>query len=116
MRFLMHPQVIRQRRERLAPVLIGITQPVIALIRPAGDRIELRSKEYALLELLMRNAHRPMTRNMIIEHVWDIHFDSATNVIDVHINSLRNKIDKNFSPSLIHTIRGVGYQLTDKGE
>ena len=82
----------------------------------AGDRIELRSKEYALLELLMRNAHRPLTRNMIIEHVWDIHFDSATNVIDVHINSLRNKIDRNFSPALIHTIRGVGYQLTDKGE
>ena len=82
----------------------------------AGTRIDLRSKEYALLELLMRHAHRPLTRNMIIEHVWDIHFDSATNVIDVHINSLRNKIDKNFTPALIHTIRGVGYQLTDRVE
>ena len=86
------------------------------IVTRAGDRIELRAKEYALLELMMRNAHRPLTRNMIIEHVWDIHFDSATNVIDVHINSLRNKIDRHFSPSLIHTIRGVGYQLTDKGE
>jgi DNA-binding response OmpR family regulator len=86
------------------------------VVMRAGERIELRSKEYALLELLMRNAHRPLTRNMIIEHVWDIHFDSATNVIDVHINSLRNKIDKGFSPALIHTIRGVGYQLTDQKE
>lgn len=86
------------------------------IVTRAGERLELRSKEYALLELMMRYAHRPLTRNMIIEHVWDIHFDSATNVIDVHINSLRNKIDRNFSPSLIHTIRGVGYQLTDKGE
>jgi DNA-binding response OmpR family regulator len=86
------------------------------IVTRAGERIDLRAKEYALLELLMRNAHRPLTRNMIIEHVWDIHFDSATNVIDVHINSLRNKIDRGFSPALIHTIRGVGYQLSDKGE
>jgi len=86
------------------------------IVMRAGERIDLRSKEYSLLELMMRNAHRPLTRNMIIEHVWDIHFDSATNVIDVHINSLRNKIDKHFSPALIHTIRGVGYQLTDRIE
>lgn len=84
------------------------------IVTRAGERIELRSKEYALLELLLRHAHRPLTRTMIIEHVWDIHFDSVTNVIDVHINSLRNKIDKKFSPPLIHTIRGVGYQLTDR--
>ena len=84
------------------------------IVTRAGERIDLRAKEYALLELLMRNAHRPLTRTMIIEHVWDIHFDSVTNVIDVHINSLRNKIDKRFSPPLIHTIRGVGYQLTDR--
>ena len=84
------------------------------IVTRAGERIDLRAKEYALLELLMRNAHRPLTRTMIIEHVWDIHFDSVTNVIDVHINSLRNKIDKRFTPPLIHTIRGVGYQLTDR--
>jgi two-component system OmpR family response regulator len=51
---------------------------------------------------------------MIVEHVWDIHFDSVSNVVDVHINSLRNKIDKEFSPALIQTIRGVGYLLTDR--
>lgn len=80
----------------------------------AGQRIELSSREFALLELLLRNARHPVTRTMIIEHVWDIHFDSVTNVVDVYINYLRKKIDKNFSPQLIHTIRGVGYILTDK--
>jgi two-component system, OmpR family, copper resistance phosphate regulon response regulator CusR len=79
-----------------------------------GRQIELKPKEYALLELLLRNAHTPVTRNMIIEHVWDIHFDAISNVVDVHINWLRNKVDKGFSPPLIHTLRGVGYVLTDK--
>jgi heavy metal response regulator len=78
-----------------------------------GRRIDLKPKEFALLEFLMRNANRPVTRTMIIEHVWDIHFDAISNVVDVHINSLRNKIDRGESPALIHTIRGVGYVLTD---
>ena len=78
-----------------------------------GRRIDLKPKEFALLEFLMRNAHRPVTRTMIIEHVWDIHFDAISNVVDVHINSLRNKIDRGESTPLIHTIRGVGYVLTD---
>ena len=78
-----------------------------------GRRIDLKPKEFALLEFLMRNAHRPVTRTMIIEHVWDIHFDAISNVVDVHINSLRNKIDRGESPALIHTIRGVGYMLAD---
>jgi DNA-binding response OmpR family regulator len=82
-------------------------------VRRAGQAIDLKLKEYSLLEFLLRNAHRPVTRTMIVEHVWDIHFDSISNVVDVHINSLRNKIDKGFSPPLIHTIRGVGYMLTD---
>jgi heavy metal response regulator len=80
----------------------------------SGKRIDLTLKEYALLEFLMRHAGRPLARTMIIEHVWDIHFDSISNVVDVHINSLRNKIDRGFAPPLIHTIRGVGYILTDK--
>lgn len=80
----------------------------------SGRRIDLTSKEFALLEFLMRNAGRPVTRTMIIEHVWDIHFDSVTNVVEVYINFLRNKIDKAFSPPLIRTIRGVGYILTDE--
>jgi len=84
------------------------------MVTRTGERIDLKLKEYSLLEFLMRNAHRPVTRTMIMEHVWDIHFDSVSNVVDVHINSLRNKIDKGFGPPLIHTIRGVGYQLTDR--
>jgi len=61
----------------------------------------------------MRNSDRPLTKALIIEHVWDIHFDSVSNVVEVHINSLRNKIDRGFAPALIHTVRGVGYCLTD---
>jgi DNA-binding response OmpR family regulator len=83
-------------------------------VRRAGQAIDLKLKEYALLEFLLRHAHRAVTRTMIVEHVWDIHFDSVSNVVDLHINSLRNKIDKIFSPPLIHTIRGVGYMPTDR--
>jgi DNA-binding response OmpR family regulator len=82
-------------------------------VRRAGNAIDLKPKEYALLEILMRNTDRPLTKALIIEHVWDIHFDSISNVVEVHINSLRNKIDKGFDLPLIHTIRGVGYVLTD---
>jgi DNA-binding response OmpR family regulator len=83
-------------------------------VRRAGQPIDLKLKEYGLLEFLLRNAHRPVTRTMIVEHVWDIHFDTVSNVVDVHINSLRNKIDKGFAKPLIHTVRGVGYLLTDR--
>jgi DNA-binding response OmpR family regulator len=83
-------------------------------VRRSGQTIDLKLKEYALLEFLLRNAHRPVTRTMIVEHVWDIHFDSISNVVDVHINSLRNKIDKGFQRPLIHTVRGVGYMLSDR--
>jgi DNA-binding response OmpR family regulator len=82
-------------------------------VRRAGRPVELKPKEYALLEFLMRNSDRPLTRSLIIEHVWDIHFDSISNVVEVHINSLRNKIDRGFGVPLIHTIRGVGYVLTE---
>jgi DNA-binding response OmpR family regulator len=82
-------------------------------VRRAGNAIDLKPKEYALLEILMRNTDRPLTKALIIEHVWDIHFDSISNVVEVHINSLRNKIDKGFGLPLIHTVRGVGYVLTD---
>jgi DNA-binding response OmpR family regulator len=80
----------------------------------SGRKIELKNKEYVLLEFLLRHANRPVTRIMITEHVWDIHFDSVSNVVDVHINSLRNKIDKGFDPPLIHTQRGIGYILTEQ--
>jgi two-component system copper resistance phosphate regulon response regulator CusR len=81
-------------------------------VRRAGKTIDLKPKEYALLEFLMRHSDRPVTRSLIVEHVWDIHFDSISNVVEVHINSLRNKIDRGFTVPLIHTIRGVGYILT----
>ncbi len=79
-----------------------------------GHAVDLKPKEYALLEFLVRNCDRPVTRSLIIEHVWDIHFDSISNVVEVHINSLRNKIDRGAAVPLIHTVRGVGYVLTDK--
>jgi len=87
---------------------------VTRVVTRGGRRIELKPKEFALLEFLFRNARRPVTRTMIIEHVWDIHFDAVSNVVDVHINSLRSKIDRDFPVPLIHTLRGVGYILTDE--
>jgi len=81
-------------------------------VRRAGRTVDLKPKEYALLEFLMRHCDRPVTRSLIIEHVWDIHFDSISNVVEVHINSLRSKIDRGFPVPLIHTVRGVGYMLT----
>jgi len=74
--------------------------------------VELTSKEFALLEYLMRNAGRRVTRAMIIENVWNLSFDSSTNLVDVYINYLRRKIDDPSSTKLIHTIRGVGYELS----
>ena len=77
----------------------------------ADKEIDLTVKEYALLEYLMRNAGNIVTRTMISEHVWDINFDTFTNVIDVYINYLRNKIDSGFENKMIHTVRGKGYLL-----
>ncbi len=77
----------------------------------AGKDIELTTKEYALLEYLMRNSGQVITRTMISEHVWDISFSTDTNVIDVYINYLRRKIDDGHKKKLIHTIRGRGYSL-----
>ncbi|HEY4707039.1 MAG: DNA-binding response regulator [Deltaproteobacteria bacterium GWA2_55_10] len=76
--------------------------------------VELTVKEYALLEYLLRNPNRVLTRTLIAEHVWDQSFDSETNVVDVYINHLRSKIDKDFPRKIIHTVRGVGYVLKDE--
>lgn len=80
-------------------------------VERAGKLVELSSKEFALLEYLMRNAGRRLTRSMIIEHVWNLSFDTTTNIVDVYINYLRKKIDEPFSVKLIRTVRGVGYEL-----
>jgi two-component system copper resistance phosphate regulon response regulator CusR len=80
-------------------------------VRRGGQRIELTGKEYALLEYLMTNAGRVLSRTMIIEHVWDQSFDGATNIVDVYVRHLRNKIDEPFERKLIRTVRGVGYAI-----
>lgn len=85
-------------------------------VERAGKRIELTSKEFGLLEYLMLNAGRRVTRAMIIEHVWNLSFDTCTNVVDVYVNYLRRKIDDGFGRRLIHTVRGVGYELGSRAE
>lgn len=79
----------------------------------AGQEIQLTSKEFALLEYLMRNPERPLGRVSIAEHVWDVHFDTESNVIDVYINLLRKKVDAPFPKKLIHTVIGTGYVLRE---
>ncbi|MFZ0214072.1 MAG: response regulator transcription factor [Candidatus Acidiferrales bacterium] len=81
------------------------------IVRRGEQRIELTPKEFGLLEYLMRNAGRQVTRGMIVENVWNLGFDTATNVVDVYINYLRKKIDAGREQKLIRTIRGVGYQV-----
>jgi DNA-binding response OmpR family regulator len=85
-------------------------------VKRGGQRIDLTSKEYSLLEYLMSNAGRVLSRNMIIEHVWDQTFDGITNIVDVYIRHLRNKVDDGHEPKLLHTVRGVGYTIREGGE
>lgn len=80
-------------------------------VKRAGRPIDLTAKEFALLEYLMLNLGQRLTRRMIMEHVWKLDFNAATNVVDVYINYLRNKVDKGFGSKLIRTVRGVGYQF-----
>ena len=82
-------------------------------VKREGEKILLQPREFRLLECLMRNSGRVVTRTMLLEKVWDYHFDPQTNVIDVHISRLRSKIDKDFSVPLLHTIRGAGYCLQE---
>jgi two-component system OmpR family response regulator len=80
-------------------------------VRRGGEKIELQPLEYSLLAYLMRNAGRVVSKTMIMEHVWDYHFDPQTNVVEARICRLRDKVDKGFPEKLIHTVRGVGYAL-----
>src|SRR5260221_8076880 len=80
-------------------------------VRRGGKRIDLTSKEYSLLEYLMSNAGRVLSRTMIIEHVWDQSFDGITNIVDVYVRHLRSKVDDAFEQKLIRTVRGVGYTI-----
>ncbi|WP_421724212.1 response regulator transcription factor [Bauldia sp.] len=82
-------------------------------VKRAGEAIVLQPREFRLLEYLMKNAGQVVTRTMLLEKVWDYHFDPQTNVIDVHISRLRGKIDKGFDQPLLHTVRGAGYMIRD---
>ena len=109
-------EVLARRRGGAAPqtrLSVGdLEMDLLArTVKRAGRPIELLPREFALLEYLMRNAGSVVTRTMMLENVWDYHFDPQTNVIDVHIARLRQKIDKDFPAPLIHTVRGAGYSL-----
>jgi heavy metal response regulator len=77
----------------------------------AGETIDLAPKEFSILEYMMRNPGRPLSRTMIVEHVWDMDYDGLTNIVDVYIRHLRSKIDDRWPIKLIHTVRGIGYKL-----
>jgi len=108
-------RVLLRKDQTATPTKLKVDDLVLDLlthkVSRAGREIPLTNKEYALLEYLMRNAGSIVTRTMISEHVWDINFDTFTNVIDVYVNYLRNKIDKGYKKKLIHTIRGRGYMI-----
>jgi len=108
-------RVLLRKDQTATPTKLKVDDLVLDLITHkvsrAGKEIPLTNKEYALLEYLMRNTGSIVTRTMISEHVWDINFDTFTNVIDVYLNYLRNKIDKGYKKKLIHTIRGRGYMI-----
>ena len=80
-------------------------------VKRAGRDIDLKPREFRLLEYLMRHAGQVVTRTMLLEAVWDYHFDPQTNVIDVHVSRLRRKIDRDFGSPLLHTARGAGYVI-----
>jgi heavy metal response regulator len=115
MEFLARVRALLRREKKDKEPLLRIGDLTLSLVTHKVTRkekeIELTSKEYALLEYFMRNPDKVLTRTMISEHVWDYHFDSMTNVVDVYVNYLRKKIDKDFEPKLIHTLRGIGYMM-----
>ncbi|HNB54535.1 MAG TPA: response regulator transcription factor [Anaerolineales bacterium] len=84
-------------------------------IRRAGKLLDLSPREYSLLELLLRHPNQVLTRTQILEHVWNFNFYGDNNVLDVYIGYLRRKVDRDFAPALIHTIRGVGFRLSEDG-
>ncbi|MCB0000229.1 MAG: winged helix-turn-helix transcriptional regulator, partial [Anaerolineales bacterium] len=87
--------------------------PATKLAQRGGSVIELTAKEYALLETLMRHPHQVLSRDQIIEHVWNMEFESGSKLIEVYISNLRKKIDDGHPVKLIHTVRGLGYRIGD---
>jgi two-component system, OmpR family, response regulator len=107
----------RRNKEQAPATQLKIADLILDLtthkVTRAGQIIRLQPKEQQLLEYLMRHQDQIVTRNMLLEHVWDFHFDPQTNVVDTQISRLRSKIDKDFGMPLLHTIRGRGYRLSE---
>lgn len=103
------------RRGQPSPEKLQLGDLVLDSVRRrvtrAGDPIDLAPKEFSILEYMMRNPGRPLSRTMIVEHVWDMDYDGLTNIVDVYIRHLRSKIDDRWPVKLIHTVRGIGYKL-----
>jgi heavy metal response regulator len=103
------------RRGQPTPERLQVGELVLDCIRRKvvrnGENIELAPKEFSILEYMMRNRGRPLSRTMIVEHVWDMDYDGLTNIVDVYIRHLRSKIDDKWPAKLIHTVRGIGYML-----
>jgi two-component system copper resistance phosphate regulon response regulator CusR len=103
------------RRGQPAPEKLQVADLALDCIRRkvtrAGESIELAPKEFGILEYMMRNKGRPLSRTMIVEHVWDMDYDGLTNIVDVYIRHLRSKIDDRFQQKLIQTVRGIGYMI-----
>src|SRR5213075_2825168 len=95
--------LLRRRESRI--------DPLSRTVKRAGRKLDLKPREYLLLEYFARNEGRVVTRTMLLEQVWDYHFDPGTNVIDVHVSRLRRKLDEGFEKPLLHTVRGAGYML-----
>jgi len=115
-------EILVQRADSIAPkanLAVTLTAADLSLnlltreVTRAEQTIELQGREFRLLEYLMRNKERVITRTMLLEKVWDYNFDPQTNIIDVHISRLRQKIDKGFKTPLIETVRGAGYRMRD---
>jgi two-component system OmpR family response regulator len=110
--YLTKPFAFAELQARLEAILRrGSVKTVETVLRVADLELDLLPRELRLLEYLMRHVGQVVTRTMLLESVWDYHFDPQTNVIDVHVSRLRQKIDKGFARPLIHTIRGAGYSL-----
>lgn len=108
--------LVRRRHESPVPVVVLRLADLMLdsgrkLVQRAGQTISLTAREFTLLEYLLRNQERVVSRVDILEHVWETSFDTGSNVIDVYINFLRKKIDKDFTPKLIHTLVGMGYVM-----
>ena len=89
--------------------------PFARTVTRGGKALDLQPREFALLELLLRHAGRPVTKTMILEHVWDFAYDGTSNVVDVYVRYLRDKVDRPFGRDAIETVRGAGYRLRADG-